>query len=167
MKDLRHSIFMEHILVVDDDAQIRKSLTAILSNAGFTVRSAGSGKEAVASYRAEPTALVILDVYMPDMDGVETMQALHAFDRCVKVVAISGMGSSLSAICLKIISQLGALAILEKPFTREELVKMVRTLLGGPQEQEFEATTSPVHQIASPDLSAEKAWQREPQPSGK
>ena len=121
---------MKSILVVDDDNQIQKALTAILSNAGFTVRSAGSGKEAIASYQAKPAALVILDVYMPDMDGVETLQALHAMDRCVKVVAISGMGSSLSAVCLKIISKLGALAILEKPFTKEELLQTVWPLLG-------------------------------------
>jgi DNA-binding NtrC family response regulator len=120
---------MNKILVVDDDIIIRMYLVAVLSDEGFRARAVGSGKEAIAAYQAEPAALVILDVYMPHMDGVETFQALYAMDPRLKAIGISGNGSMLSVACLKMMSALGALAVLEKPFRKEAFIKTVRKIL--------------------------------------
>jgi DNA-binding response OmpR family regulator len=125
---------MNDILIVDDNTQLRTCLAAILSWAGFTVRTVGSGREAVEAYKEKSATLVILDIYLPDMDGMETMRALRAMDQHVKVIAISGLRPSLAALCLRTIGTQGALATLEKPFTMEVLLKTVRTLLGPASE---------------------------------
>jgi CheY-like chemotaxis protein len=127
---IKKGSIMNDILIVDDSTQLRTYLTTILSWAGFTVRAVGNGREALEAYKEKSATLVILDIYLPDMDGMETMRALRAMDQHVKVVAISGLRPSLAALCLKTIGMQGALATLEKPFTREALLKTVRSLLG-------------------------------------
>jgi DNA-binding NtrC family response regulator len=125
---------MNNILIVDDSSQLRTYLAKILSWAGFTVRTVGNGREAIEAYKAKSATLVILDIYLPDMDGMETMRALRAMDPHVKVIAISGLRPSLAALCLRTISTQGALATLEKPFSMEDLLKTVRMLLGPANE---------------------------------
>ena len=63
---------MARILVVDDDRSVRAAITKILSKNGHEVVEAADGKSALALYRAAPADLVIMDVYMPEMDGIDT-----------------------------------------------------------------------------------------------
>lgn len=117
---------MGHILLVDDSSTVRLHMTQVLSHAGYQVRAVGSGKAALESYKAERAALVILDVVMPDMDGVETFQLLRSIDSHVKVLGISGMGPRFPTEYLKILGALGAQAVLEKPFSDEALLHLVK-----------------------------------------
>ncbi|HDQ14005.1 MAG TPA: response regulator [Sediminispirochaeta sp.] len=83
---------MSKILVVDDDSQIRLLLRTVLEEAGYEVIEAEEGKSAVKIYSRELISVVILDMLMPDMEGVETIRSLRAKDSEVKVIALSGGG---------------------------------------------------------------------------
>ncbi len=130
---------MNDILIVGDNATIRKHLADILSRAGYTVRPVDSSKAALESYKAEPSSLVILDIAMPDMDGIEMFHALRAMDKQVKVVAISNLCPPYSSLCIKLLGKLGAMATLETPFADEALLYQVRSLLGTTSEFLFAA----------------------------
>lgn len=67
---------MAHVLVVDDDEFVRVTLSLLLQTAGHTVATAASGRDALAAVGATRVDLVICDVFMPDMDGFETLRAL-------------------------------------------------------------------------------------------
>jgi len=113
---------------------MRRFLATVLARAGFKVRAVESGKEALESYQAKKAALVILDVCMPEMDGLETLQALRAMDPKVKVIGMSGMGPGAATLFLKMMGMVGAFATLEKPFTPEAFLKTVQKALGLTQE---------------------------------
>ena len=120
---------MNDILIVDDMIEMRRFMAALLVRAGFNVRAVGSGQEALDCYKTKKPALVVLDACMPDMDGVETLQALRALDHHVKVIGVSGLGPGSATLFLKMMDMVGAYAILEKPFTPELFLKTVRTVL--------------------------------------
>jgi len=120
---------MNDVLIVDDNAPLRAILSEILSWVGFKVRAVESGRAAIESYKTKPATLVILDICMPGMDGLETLKALRGIDPQVKVLGISGFGSDLSTLFLKMMGALGADAMLEKPFARAALLKSVRKIL--------------------------------------
>ena len=121
---------MNDILIVDDNTPLRMTLTETLSRAGLAVRGVKNGREAIASYKAKPAALVILDVFCRTWTGMETFRGLRALDSKVKVIGMSGLRRSLSEPCLGKLEAEGAIATLEKPFTAETLLQSVRTALG-------------------------------------
>ncbi len=124
---------MQQILVVDDSAFVRKHLTKALVGAGFGVHAVGSGCEAVAYYQAARPDLVILDVVMPEMDGLETYRALRAVCGKVRVLGISGIEPRFPSMYLKLIRALGAEGVLEKPFSDEVLIQTVREIIALPE----------------------------------
>ncbi len=75
------------VLIVDDDEDLVKSLSGMLCEAGFIVSSTADGSEALALIRTVAPAVVLLDVWLPGMDGVETLQALRAMPVDVEVIA--------------------------------------------------------------------------------
>ncbi|HLA61423.1 MAG TPA: response regulator, partial [Nitrospiraceae bacterium] len=81
---------MPSILVVDDEDQIRKLIRETLEQAGYHVTEAHDGKEALQQYRLTPADLVIMDILMPDQDGLETTITLRREFPNVKVIAITG-----------------------------------------------------------------------------
>ena len=86
---------MADILVIDDDDDLRDTLRAILERAGYTVHEARNGREGCAYCQAQPVALVITDLLMPEQEGMETIQQLRAMDPPPKIIAISGGGQTL------------------------------------------------------------------------
>lgn len=64
---------MAHILVIDDEPALRRTLRSILEKAGHTVTEAGDGKQAIAVFAANPADLVLTDIIMPERDGIETI----------------------------------------------------------------------------------------------
>lgn len=125
---------MKQILVVDDNGAIVLAASLALSKAGYEVRCAGSGSAAIASYKEARADLVILDIIMEDMDGLETYKALRAMDPQVIVLGISGPGTQFTPLYLNTLRKLGAQATLEKPFTVETLVHQVDNLIGPAME---------------------------------
>src|SRR5437879_4645797 len=111
---------MAKILVIDDEPSVRASVELILKAAGHKLIIAADGAEGVRRYQAEPSDLVITDMFMPDQDGVETITQFHILAPKVPIIAMSGnpKGNTLT-----IAQKLGAVAVLEKPFSVQQLVK--------------------------------------------
>ena len=119
----------KRILVVEDDMLMREVLEIALANGGFQVVPAAGGAEAVDLARLMHFDLVITDMIMPGMAGIETIMALLAQDPGVKIVAISGVQAGSKRDFLPLAKSLGASAILRKPFDRETLITTVRSVI--------------------------------------
>ncbi len=110
------------VLIVDDDEDLVKSLSGLLYDEGFTVSSTADGSEALAFIRTVAPAVVLLDVWLPGMDGVETLQALRAMHVDVEVIAISGHGNIATAVQM---IKLGAFDYLEKPLSSYRVLSVI------------------------------------------
>ncbi len=121
---------MSSVLVVDDEDQIRQLIRETLSQSGYQVTEARNGKEALQQYRQSPADLVIMDILMPDQDGLESITTLkHEFPN-VKIIAITG-GSDMIGILnfLDVAKMLGAHRTLQKPFDMKTLLEVTATEL--------------------------------------
>ena len=124
----------ETILVVDDEAKIVKTLKAYLERAGFRVVEAGDGQTALTIYRHEKPALVILDLGLPGMDGLDVARALRRESDVPIIMLTARVDETDKLIGL----ELGADDYVAKPFSPRELVARVRAVLrrtGGEREQ--------------------------------
>jgi CheY-like chemotaxis protein len=117
------------ILVVDDDEPVRETICSILATCSYEITEATDGKIAVQKYREHPFDLVITDLVMPGMEGIELIRELRSLDQNVKVIAISGGFLADSETYLKTARLLGAQYTLAKPFTMDELLSVVSVAL--------------------------------------
>jgi CheY-like chemotaxis protein len=118
------------VLVVDDNADLRDSLLLMLQHIGFPTEAARDGQHALDLQRARPAQILITDIFMPGTDGIETIEAFRRGWPDIKIVAISGGGAIATRDYLKLAPDIGADAILRKPFSIEEL-RQVLLRLGG------------------------------------
>jgi len=100
------------------------------ARAGHDVSEAENGAVALRHHQEAPADVIVLDVVMPVMEGIETIRALRKKDPKVKIIAISGGAPSGSATYLKYASNLGAHAVLSKPFSKSELLECIDALVG-------------------------------------
>jgi UDP-3-O-acyl N-acetylglucosamine deacetylase len=107
------------ILIVDDEEGILKSISGILQDEGYETTTARDGNEALEVYREESPDAILLDIWMPGMDGIEALQRLRDIDANCAVVMISGHGTISTA--LKAV-RLGAFDFIEKPLSMEILL---------------------------------------------
>ncbi len=114
------------ILIVDDEEAIRTSLRSILEDEGYEVAVAATGTEALKIYGTDPPDLMILDIWMPEMDGLETLRRVKEFVPATQVMMISGHGSIETAV--KAI-KLGAYDYIEKPLSLENVTLRVKHAL--------------------------------------
>ena len=120
---------MASILVIDDEKLQRAILRKILEGAGHTVLDAKDGKQALRMYAENPTDLVISDMYMPEMDGLEFLVRVCEDFPEARIIALSGGGFMGKEEVLAAASRLGAVGVLEKPYTVEECLEMVEKVL--------------------------------------
>jgi|SRR5579884_369668 len=113
------------VLVVDDDAGVRSRLRALLETAGARVSEAVHGHAALHQARAAAFDLAIIDLIMPQKDGLETIRELRLARLVPHIIAISGAAQYLNMARL-----LGAEAVFPKPLNEAELISSVRRLLG-------------------------------------
>lgn len=124
---------MSRILVIDDNTEFRRGLAKALRLHGYGVTEAGDGREAMVLLRGNPQDLVITDINMPEMDGIEVLNELRATGTRVPVIAISGGGRVPKAFLLGNASILGAVETIEKPFEIAALLGIMERLLAGGQ----------------------------------
>ncbi|MFN8627283.1 MAG: UDP-3-O-acyl-N-acetylglucosamine deacetylase [Candidatus Binatia bacterium] len=117
---------MGTVLVVDDEAQIRTSLLGILAEEGLRVLEAADGRQALEVIEREHPELVILDIWMPDMDGLALLEQLRHHTAPPEVVMISGHGNIETAVRA---TKLGAFDFIEKPFSLDGLLRVVSRAL--------------------------------------
>jgi two-component system nitrogen regulation response regulator NtrX len=117
-----------HILVVDDEPEIRKSLAGVLEDEGYTVDVADSGESCLAALPGAEYQLVLLDIWLPGMDGMEVLSRIQeiALNERPVVVVISGHGSIEAAVKA---TKLGAFDFLEKPLTIQKISVVVKNAL--------------------------------------
>jgi two-component system nitrogen regulation response regulator NtrX len=124
----------EHILIVDDEPAIQKALRDVLEDEGYRVSAVGSGPEALRAVTDETPDLVFLDIWMPRMDGLDTLAELKRLRPEAPVVMISGHGTIETAVKA---TRLGAYDFVEKPLSLEKtLVTVSRALEHGRLERE-------------------------------
>lgn len=119
---------MPKVLVVDDALFTRKVLREILEAEGCEVIEASNGREAVEKFKGERPNMVFLDVSMPQMDGLTTLQAIKCIDKDAKVVMISAIGQSVTVQEAK---KFGACDFIVKPFRPHQIREIVQRCLKG------------------------------------
>lgn len=120
---------MARIVVVDDDPAVRTSLARYLRSLGHEIVEAENGHGAVAALRTDPADVVLTDINMPDMDGIEVLSAVARQCPGVPVIAMSGGGQIPKGILLDSASLLGAFATIAKPFETDELKRVIDAAL--------------------------------------
>ena len=121
---------MPSILVVDDDNQIRRLVRETLEQAGYHVTEARDGKEALQQYRLAPVDLVLMDILMPNQDGLETTVALRREFPDVKIIVITGGSDMIGALnFFDVAKMLGAHGTRQKPFEMKALLDTVQAKL--------------------------------------
>ncbi len=117
---------MQSVLVVDDQDQVRQLIRETLEQAGYEVEEACDGKEGLERYRAKSPDLVIMDILMPDQDGLEAIMTLRREFPDTPVIAMTG-GSDMIGVLniLDVAKMLGARQTLQKPFELKVLLDAV------------------------------------------
>jgi two-component system response regulator AtoC len=114
---------MHRVLVIDDDAALRFTLEAVLTDGGFTVETADGGTSGIAAFEAHGADVVLTDLAMPDIDGMKVLERIRALDPSVPVMMLTAHGSERVAVSAM---KAGAFDYLPKPFDPDELVLAVK-----------------------------------------
>jgi DNA-binding response OmpR family regulator len=120
---------MARILLTDDDDAFRRMLQLTLTRMGHTVVEAHDGAQALKKFEAQPVDLVIMDLIMPEKEGLETIREFRKNRIAVKILAVSGGGRIDARDMLTIARQFGADHVLAKPFSNAELTAALKLLL--------------------------------------
>lgn len=124
---------MTSVLVIDDSEEIRDLLSQILTSLGYVARAAETGMLGVKAFQDAPADVVLLDMFMPDRDGLETLRDLRRISPGVRVIAMTGGGAYKNVGILKPALLLGARKLLYKPVTPTELRDAVEEVMAAPQ----------------------------------
>src|ERR1035438_6548882 len=114
------------ILIVDDESGIRQSLGALLRDEGYEVESVASGEECLELVDRRRFDLILLDVWLKKIDGIETLAQIQSRDNAPLVVMISGHGNIETAVRA---TKLGAFDFVEKPLSIEKTMRSVKKAL--------------------------------------
>ena len=117
----------ERILVVDDETNIVSSLKEILSDEGYDVSVTEDGLNALDMIQSDPPDLLLLDVWLPGMDGIEVLKTVKTYHPEIEVLVMSGHGTIDTAVKA---TKLGAFDFIEKPFSMDSLTQSVKSALG-------------------------------------
>jgi DNA-binding response OmpR family regulator len=119
------------ILIIDDDDTVRDSCAVLLGALGFDVLTAPNGREGVGEFGRNRPDIVLTDVLMPQMDGIETIREIRRAAPGAKIIAMSGGGRTGFNYLLDQMHLLGADAVLEKPFTPDALAAALEAVSRG------------------------------------
>ncbi len=117
---------MHTILIVDDESQIRSSLQGVLEDEGYKALLAESGEECIDTLRRKSVDVVLLDIWLPGIDGLETLEKLVENEDHPEVIMISGHGNIETAVRA---TKLGAFDFLEKPLSIERTLIVLKNAI--------------------------------------
>ena len=140
---------MARILIVDDDTAVQTTVSLLLERAGHSVVAASDGRKGLAIFETGDFDLLFLDIFMPGMDGFETMRLVHQRKPLTPIVVISGrpMPSDSGPDFLTMAMKLGAVSQLQKPFKPAELLGAVAGCLEAAKR--LSASSRPASGVAS------------------
>src|SRR5271154_2349424 len=124
---------MNHVLIVDDEAEIRESLESILREEDYLVTTAATATEAMELLRDAAYEVVLLDIWLPDRDGLDTLVEIKALENSPEVVIISGHGTIEAAVRA---TKLGAYDFLEKPLSLDRTLLVLKNATQARQMRE-------------------------------
>lgn len=143
---------MGRVLLVEDDLAIAQPLARALEREGHDVQVAAEGKSALAQVRAGNQDLVVLDLGLPDLDGLEVCRTLRSEDPRLPILILTARGSEMDVV---VGFEMGADDYVSKPFRSKELMARIRSLLR--RAQVGELNTLRVQDVVL-DADARKAW---------
>ncbi|OQX25654.1 MAG: Fis family transcriptional regulator [Desulfobacteraceae bacterium IS3] len=114
------------VMIIDDEPSIRQSLSGLLSDEGFEVTTASNGYEALKAVENDPPELVLLDIWMPGIDGIETLKEIKKNNPFIQVIIITGHGTIETAVKA---TKLGAFDLIEKPLSIEKVIVAINNAL--------------------------------------
>jgi DNA-binding response OmpR family regulator len=120
---------VSRILIIDDNEDVRGMLVLKLQLEGFQVAAARNGASALSLLEHEAFDVIVTDLFMPDKDGIETIEEVRRKYPHARIVAMSGWQSAQGPNYLDVARELGAVRTLRKPFDPDELVAVVRAVL--------------------------------------
>lgn len=120
---------MAHIFLVDDDQYVQYTLRKILVKAGYTVDCFDNGRQALEQLRVKQPDLVVTDVVMPELGGLEMLTQFRVFNSLTPVLVVSAGSASLSVDFKELAASSGANGVLFKPFDRATFLACVAELL--------------------------------------
>ena len=118
---------MANILVCDDDKEIVEAISIYLSQEGYQIFKAYNGREAIEVLQKEDIQLLLIDIMMPEMDGIQALKEIKKIDGGAKVIMCSAMGQQ--AMVIEAI-QSGAKDFIVKPFQAERVLEAVKKVVG-------------------------------------
>ena len=127
-----------HILVMEDDRSVAKGLEMILSEEGYTVNLANTGKLAVQAFKQKRFDLLVADLRLPDIDGMEVIKQIKAEKPETEVIVITGYGTTATAVAAM---KLGVHDFLPKPFTEDQIKTAIDEALKEHVEKPVETVT--------------------------
>ena len=140
---------MSTILIIDDDDQLRTSFRKLLSEEGYTAKGAASGEAGLEIVYGQSPDLVIVDVRLPGMNGLETFEAIHAHDPKLPVIIMTAFGTTETAIQA---TKMGAFDYILKPFEIPDMLAVIAQAL-----EAGRFMRSPVQMDVSPDEAIKEA----------
>jgi len=143
----------ETILIVDDETQIRTTLRGILSDEGYRVLDADDAHKALNVIAFQRPDLVILDIWMPHMDGIELLGQLKTREPELPIIVVSGHGTIETAVRA---TKLGASDFIEKPFSLETLLRSVRRAMRKEANEDSGVVTPPLAPLAQASVETRR-----------
>lgn len=123
MSNIKHTV-----LVIDDQPGIRRLLMEVLTEEGYSVHTAANGYEGIQKVKDLKPVLILMDMKMPGMDGIETLRELKRLNQANKVIMMTAYGE---LELVNIARELGAYAYITKPFDIIDLCSMISNLISG------------------------------------